>query len=176
MMGVKVHLCDDEVNMMSSIHPIDVCHCYLDCPTCTDTERSCGFTEEQFTGASAREHFGQLDRSFDARQPEILGYVMSEDAATLGEAEAEMLLYVATVFWQAAERKKGQKMPEIAAEDLDRLQDENWKYFDDQERANNMDMAAFLDPIIEAYAEPELLYYILDIFEEDDDGNEEFSA
>jgi hypothetical protein len=117
----------------------------------------------------------QLIDDFDARQPDILGYVMSEDAAMLGDAEAEMLLFVATVFWKAAERVKGEKMPAIAAETLDRLQDQNWQLFDEQERGKNTPMEEFVDAIIEAYAEPELLYYILDVFEEDEEGNDEFA-
>ena len=117
----------------------------------------------------------ELVDNFAERQPDILAYIMSEDAETLGDEEAEMLLFVATIFWQAAEREKGKTMPAVTADDIDALQDANWKLFDDNERPKGMSMSEFVNPIIEAYSEPELLYFIVDVFEQDEAEADEFA-
>lgn len=102
--------------------------------------------------------------------PHLLEYVMSDDALTLGENEAEVVLFIAIVFYKTVERKKGSVEP-IEQDEIDHLQDANWKLFEGAESKTADEMGDYVDEIVEKYNEPEFLYYILDALE--DEGQEE---
>ena len=106
---------------------------------------------------------------FSEEQPHVLGYIMSEEAAELGEEEAELLLFMATMLWQVAKRHSKTPMGIVEAQDLDDLQDTNWAFFDDREQQKGQDFVDFVEPIVEQYEQPELLTYITDMFTEDED-------
>ena len=125
-------------------------------------------TTEWLNGFSEEESEALIEKFGDA-QPDLLEYVMSEEAADLGEEEAELLLFVSATFWQVAEKHGKKNQDPIALEDLDALQDSNWAIFDDLEQAKNQSFEDFVAPIIEEYPEPEFLHYIVDVFTEDDD-------
>jgi hypothetical protein len=125
-------------------------------------------TTEWLNGFSESESEALIDK-FDAAQPDILGYVMSEEAEELGEEEAELLLFMAATLWQVAVRNSKTPVEMVSAEELDDLQDANWAEFDDLEQKKDQSFAEFVDAIIEAYPEPELLHYVTDVFTEDED-------
>ena len=77
------------------------------------------------------------------------------------------------MLWQVATRNSTKPLEVISMEELDELQDANWAEFDDREQAKGEDFAAFVEPLIEAYPEPEVLHYITDVFTEDE--GDEFS-
>ncbi len=104
--------------------------------------------------------------------PNLLAYVMSDDALMLGENESEVILFIAIVFYKAVEKKAGKITP-ISEEEIDHLQDANWQLFEGAENKNPQEMGEYVESIIEKYPEPEFLYYILDALEEEtEDGDD----
>jgi hypothetical protein len=128
-------------------------------------------TIEWLDGLHEEERENVLDQFAD-KQPDLLGYVMSDEVDALGDAEAELLLHIALVFWKTAE-KNGVAAHEVNAETIDALQDDNWALFDDREQGKDEPFADFVEPVIADYEEPELLYYVVDVFTEDE--GDEFS-
>ena len=108
-------------------------------------------------------------------QPALLSYAMSEEAEELGENEAEIILFATTVIWKVFNTNHKNKLEEISDEELDALQDNNWKALDDRERKSGQSLADFVEPFYEGYAEPEILTFIVDVLEEEEDSEDEFN-
>ena len=103
--------------------------------------------------------------------PHLLAYVMSDDALLLGENEAEIILFVAVVFYKTVERRVGQ-VEEIDEEEIDQLQDANWKLFEGAESKTPEEMGVYVEELIAKHGEPEFLYYILDSLEEESEDDD----
>ncbi|MEY4926256.1 MAG: hypothetical protein RI894_692 [Bacteroidota bacterium] len=112
-----------------------------------------------------------IDKIAD-ENPHLLGYVMSDDALMLGENEAEVILFIAVVFYKTVERKLGQ-VEAISEEAIDQLQDANWQLFEDAENKKPAEMAEYVNELVEKHAEPEFLYYILDALEEEESDEDD---
>ncbi len=112
-----------------------------------------------------------IDKIAD-ENPNFLGYVMSDDALMLGENEAEVILFIAVVFYKTVERKLGKVEP-ISEETIDHLQDANWQLFEGAENKKPEEMGDYVNEIVEKYSEPEFLYYILDALEEEENDEDD---
>lgn len=118
------------------------------------------------------EQVEELIDEMGEEQPSALGYIMSKDFELMGENEHELLIFNALMLWSIIKKEIG-ITSEPDEEDIDDIQDENWKAVEELPTLKGQKFDDYVEPMIAEYAEDELLYFVLDTFQEDE--GDEFS-
>ena len=104
-----------------------------------------------------------------AKQPTIAAYILSEDETYLfSEAEKTLLYYLVITIWETV--KVAGKMPQrVALKRLDALQFDNWTALETFTNPKGMSLDDYFEPVIGEHVEAELLYFVCDGLEEEDE-------
>jgi len=101
-------------------------------------------------------------------QPVLSSYLISEDHEAFSEAETQYLYYLAVLCWMSFDRT----YPELGEADAEALalrEELNWNRVDSFRPTN---LKNIIDRILPDYKEPELLYYIEDALQIDEEDPE----
>lgn len=118
------------------------------------------------------EQIEKMLNDFGNEQPVALSYLMQEDFEAMGDNEHELMLFTALQIWFIMKTELNTlKTPEAA--DIDDAQDNNWKDIENLPAQKSRSFEEYIEPIIAKYAQSELMYFVIDTFEEDE--GDEFS-
>ncbi len=101
-----------------------------------------------------------------ARQPELVGYLFSEDFDLLTQDERSYMLYLTLVLYQSVEAENG-NIPPINASDLESAEENNWELLE------NITEKRFRERItvfFEKTKQEDLLAFIEDALTDDEDN------
>lgn len=109
-----------------------------------------------------------------ARQhPIIFNYIMSDQFDLIGNSVQELMLYATLVVGKCMEQIA--PLPTVSATLLDRCQAQNWDAIEKLPPLKSQSFEEYVEPIIGPHPQDELLYFIIDVFEQDDDTDLSFS-
>lgn len=102
-------------------------------------------------------------------QPILLAYCFSENFEAFTDQEKEYMLYLALVIWKSVELAGGD-FKEITEEGISQAEEANWILFAESKAKAFRDK---LTPFFEGYPQEDLLAFIEDSLEVDDQNEEE---
>lgn len=106
---------------------------------------------------------------FAEQQPAYVAYIMQEEFEALGEDEHELLLFNAMTVWYIMRELTGELEP-ISEEEIDDAQDANWDRVDALPALKKQTFEEHVEPVIALYPQDELLYFILDTMQDDEEA------
>jgi hypothetical protein len=106
---------------------------------------------------------------FANEQPDYFKYIMRDDFELLGDDEHELLLFTSMTLWYIIKEEKG-KLEVIDADTIDDLQDGNWSAIENLPPLKGQEFDDYVEPIIGPYSQDELLYFVLDSFQDDEEA------
>ncbi|MEP7321313.1 MAG: hypothetical protein ABI761_05315 [Saprospiraceae bacterium] len=106
--------------------------------------------------------------AMSADQPVIAGFLAAEDHEAFTEAEIQYLYYIAVVCWKCFEETYTE-IEEIDEESLSRREEQNWNRIDSLRPAS---LKIIIDRIMLDYPEQEVLYYLEDALQLDEEDPE----
>lgn len=109
---------------------------------------------------------------FRANQPVILSYFFSENFNVLTTKEREYLLYLALVIWKSVKQVQPD-LPEVSEERLGNTEEQNFELFG---AATGRRFRDKLDVFFESYKQEDLLAFVEDALEIDDEDSEHFQV
>jgi len=113
-----------------------------------------------------------LLNDFSDAQPVALNYLMQEDFEAMGDTEHELMLFTAMQIWFIMKTELSE-IRTADEEDIDDSQDDNWEAAEKLPAQKRRSFEEYVEPMIAKYPQSELLYFVLDTFEEDE--GDEFS-
>ncbi len=119
------------------------------------------------------EQIEKLLNDFGDSQPAALNYLMQDDFEVMGEVEHELMLFSAMQIWYIMKTEL-ETMQTPNEEEIDDAQDENWATAENLPAQKGRSFEEYVEPMIATYPQSELMYFVLDAFEEDE-GDDEFS-
>jgi len=113
-----------------------------------------------------------LDQLTD-QQEYIVAYLLDEDGETvLSEDEQDYLIFLAIVIWRSF-IEAGAKLPEINMEQLNETEDKNWGLINESSSALFYERVS---PFFEGYPQEDLLAFVEDSVNADDDDDNTISS
>ncbi len=115
----------------------------------------------------------QIQQTLDEiqiKQPAVFAYLTSDNETYLLRAEEKQLLfYTAMVIWEAVKSDTGIGQ-RIGTKALDDLQYNNWQLLENLlEQPRIRPLETHLETIIDAHSEAEMLYFVCDCLEEEEE-------
>ncbi len=110
---------------------------------------------------------------FGNDQPVYFNYIMQDEFELLGEDAHELLLFNSMTVWYIIKQTLG-TVKQLESETLDEKQDANWSAIEALPPLKSQDFEEYVEPLIGYHPQDELLYFILDTFQEEE-GTEEFA-
>ncbi len=107
-----------------------------------------------------------LVNDFEKNQPNVIGFILSEEVLSLDREEREYLLYLSMVVWKTYQ-ESGNEFTLIDQKELGEVEDSNWEVI------NNSSAKTFRDrisPFFEGYEQEDLLAFVEDALVEDEDS------
>ena len=101
-------------------------------------------------------------------QPVLSSYLIAEDHEAFSENETQYLYYLAVMCWMSFDRTYPE-LGEVDAETLAFREETNWNRVDSLRPTN---LKNIIDRILPDYKEPEMLYYIEDALQIDEEDPE----
>ena len=112
------------------------------------------------------ENYEPLVHEFQANQPELMAFILSEDTLFLTPEERDHLLYLSLVIWAAVRRNQPELAP-VNSEKIGEAEDANWA------KLEGLKVKTFrerLDIFFEKYPQEDLLAFVEDALIPDDDS------
>lgn len=106
---------------------------------------------------------------FADQQPAYVAYIMQDEFEALGDDEHELLMFNALTVWYIMRELKGELEP-ISEDEIDDAQDANWDRIDQLATNKKQSFEDFVEPVIALYPQDELLYFILDTMQDDEEA------
>lgn len=114
-----------------------------------------------------------LLEQFEKEQYDYLQYIMQQEFELLGDNEHELLLDNALTIWHIF-KTEFDSVSSVHAEAIDDAQDNNWADVEQLPSQKAQRFDDYVEPMIATYPQDELLYFILDTMQ-DDEEDEEFN-
>lgn len=125
---------------------------------------------EQVNNFSMQETEKLLD-VFGNDQPVYFNYIMRKEFELLGDDAHELLLFNAMTLWYIIKQTFG-TVKSLESEGLDEKQDANWSALEELPPLKSQDFEDYVEPLIADHPQDELLYFILDTFQEEEEEEE----
>ena len=109
-----------------------------------------------------------LDK-FANDQPAYFAYIMQESFELLGEDEHELLLFSSMTLWLIL-KNEYKAIEAIDEADIDDAQDKNWEAIEKLPPLKGQSFDDYVEPLIANHPQDELLYYVLDTMQDDEEG------
>ena len=112
------------------------------------------------------ERYGQLVEEFQASQPELMAFLVSDDTSFLTVHERDYLLYLGLVIWEAV-RQKNPKIALVKAEQIGKAEDTNWQKL---EAVKARTFRERMDVFFVDYPQEDLLAFVEDVLTPDEES------
>ena len=103
------------------------------------------------------------------KHPVIFNYVMGEQFELIGEDVQELMLYATIVIANCMSQIA--PLPKVSIDTLDKLQANNWDTIENLPPLKKQTFEEYVEPIIGPHSQDELLYFIIDVFDQDDESD-----
>lgn len=117
-----------------------------------------------------QEDASELIRIFSEEQPEIFGAIVNPPEEYT-EAESEIQLYLGLLIWQAMKAYKG-NLPEISEKAIEKMVEKNIAILEKIDDDSEGDAFVFVENLMDNYAQPNLLLYVVESLLTGDDDEE----
>lgn len=111
------------------------------------------------------ELYEMLLKNFSEDQPFLMAYLMSEGFEVLSETEKSLLFYMAMVIYESF-KMESNEIPEVDLEIISDIDEKNWTQVDERKFKTMKEIA---DYFFEDYEQEDLLAFVEDALEEDDE-------
>ena len=112
------------------------------------------------------ENYAELIQRFQAQQPELMAYILSEDTSFLTEPERDYLLYLSLIILDSVQSK--QALPSnISTDVISQAEDYNWEKI---EKVTAKDFRERLNVFFANYPQEDLLAFVEDALIPDEDS------
>ncbi|MFN3762748.1 MAG: hypothetical protein ACK4WK_06030 [Anaerolineae bacterium] len=124
-------------------------------------------TWQRVAGSSPQQvqrYMAQMSRE----QPAILAYLLTLDGDPFNQNEMGLILFIAVVVWQAM-KQSPQGLRSVSIEAVEQADEANFAFLEQLLSASETDFEAAVVKMLAGYPEPEVLRYIVEALEEEDE-------
>jgi hypothetical protein len=117
------------------------------------------------------DHIPELIKTFEKRQPNILGYLIATGSDVISQKEKEVLLFLGLMIWRVVDHYYP-SLPQVPAELIEEKEEQNLKMLEYLAGESETGFRETVDIIMRSYGQEELLRYIIErIYEEPQKGS-----
>jgi hypothetical protein len=103
----------------------------------------------------------------EQEQPVIMVYLLALDDYPFNQTEREIIFYFGAVLWEVMKQGEG-SMAMVTEEIVSKVEDENFQFLELLANDTEADFMSATRTLIDSYAEPEVLRYLVEALMEDD--------